>query len=245
MSAIDNCVGCAASPSGAISCQTCAANSYLNTNYTCSPCASSIPNCFSCFNNTVCSQCTLGYSAVAFNGAACSLIITDCQMEYCSKCAPATYCITCTSGYIMINGKCAPISTCSGGKVFDGKNCSCPLFTYQSASACIACTANCILCNTFTCLICTQTYYNSAGICVDCPQNCLSCISSSLCTACINRFSLVNGLCVYFGLTQRGIIQNNNNFITCPPNCKSCTLNTLSKVICIENAVGYVLSLSG
>jgi hypothetical protein len=182
---------------------------------------------------------------MAFNGAACSLITTNCQMEYCEKCAPATYCISCISGYVMKNGKCNPISTCSGGQFFDGKSCTCPLFTYQSASICISCPANCILCNSFTCLACTQTYYISAGICVDCPQNCLSCISSSLCTGCINRFSLIGGQCVFFGLTQRGILQTNNNFISCPPNCKSCTLNKLFKVICIETAVGNALSLSG
>lgn len=145
----------------------------------------------------------------------------------------------------MSNGKCIPISTCPAGQFFDGKGCSCAYFTYQSASTCMTCPSNCILCNSFTCLSCIQTYFISAGICVNCPQNCLSCISGSLCTACINRYSLVNGLCVYFGLIQRGIVESNNNFISCPPSCKSCVLNQYSKIICMELAVGNVLSLTG
>lgn len=144
----------------------------------------------------------------------------NCQ-TYCLNCTSYQNCVSCASGYNLINGYCT--TACPSGTYLTVYlNCSsCP-------SICPSCTSNvsCSSCisgyylfinSTSTYRTCIQTcptgYFADAnsGWCKKCLPTCTVCTATTTCTQCYSNFTLSNGLCIN---------QTTNN---CTTNCQLCS----------------------
>jgi hypothetical protein len=142
---------------------------YANKEGGCSLC---VEPCTKCINKTFCTSCIPG--KFYLNGKC----LNDCPIEYfgkngqclschysCEKCNESDFksCLTCAKGYSFKNGIC--LSNCPSGTYFD------------------ASISQCSLCNTTSCLECTQTNNK----CIKCrPPLVLDSLSFS-CKSCCTR----------------------------------------------------------
>ena len=243
-------VGCLAYNPITFVCISCASNYTWNpAQETCD--LKSIPNCFSAFNASFCSQCNNGY--VQLSGL-CFLQVSWCvsyinQTGLCGQCSPGYYvntlgqcavlppnclqsdptsqCITCINGFRVSKGICLPnIPNCQAFDPFTG--------------ACKQCIP--------------QFYYTSQGQCLPLPAFCTSANPSGGCTSCISGYSLAGTVCVTTIINCMTYNQNNpaycyqcisgyylNAGYSCsilPPNC----LNANSLGVCLACAITYTLS---
>jgi proprotein convertase subtilisin/kexin type 5 len=169
----NNCPGlsnCAACSGG--TCTTCVSgfdiatscadclSGYYPSSTFCVSCTSIRPQCTVCSDSSTCSECIVGYSAISD--------CADCDIGFypnggtCSMCLNAiTNCYDCSSDTVCT-------------QCLDG---------YKSAPG-----------TTGPCTLCDEFYYMSnTNVCTACfldLTNCLTCSSSSVCTACMDGFSL-------------------------------------------------------
>lgn len=144
-------------------------------------------------------------------------------------------CLSCASGYYLLDYAC--ISNCStnGTYVAVGQNC------YSCLSPCSTCTAissnGCITCNhgysffTGMCLSsCPDGYLSNNSICIPCPHNCSSC-KSNVCLSCPSGFYLtLDGQCSTLGFYFANGVQ-----AQCHVNCLTCTDSSFSSCIsCVQ-----------
>jgi proprotein convertase subtilisin/kexin type 5 len=238
----------------------------------CQVCTSS---CLSCVSNTSCSNCAPGTLLIYLNTSTSSSVTQNTSMCVAS-CPLATYpdngqclscpspcnqcslnngqilCLTCVSGYYLLNGKCST---------------TCPSGYYQSASTqtCIACLSNCLTCNNSTgCLTCANSIYTapsctgncSSGLywstttnsCVSCYSTCATCYggSSNQCSSCKN----VSGVAYYLYGSQCLSVCPTGYYSTglfcyqCTvANCQTC-LNGNTVANCSNCTTGYILVYS-
>lgn len=140
--------------------------SYYIFNSLCALCDIS---CYSCYNggNGGCIRCALSYvNSSNFcvqtcpTGTAVVPTTLSCGCDSrCSSCASSNYayCLTCNNASQFVSsGQCVS---------------SCPIGTFFSSSACIACSTGCLNCTINTCLGCQTNWYLYNNLCyTDCKQ---------------------------------------------------------------------------
>lgn len=95
----------------------------MQTDFTCSPVCTS--PCLLCTTAaTVCKSCIVGYY---LNSSTCVTCDTNC-----TACLNATYCLTCKSNFLYLNGTCLP---CSNATVFNPFTLNCE----QCSAYCTSC----------------------------------------------------------------------------------------------------------
>ena len=101
-----------------------------------------------------------------YNGA-CTTCIDPCVTCDSSP----NLCLSCTDSLFLLNNSCLSACPTSG--------------YYTSGSECIACSDNCLSCeSTVTCQVCSDGYYQLDGACyTNCPSN-YPIVINKACTAC-------------------------------------------------------------
>lgn len=168
--------GC--SSADGLNCNNCSSGYYLDASNICKTCFSAIFNCAVCTRATgvSCNICNVGYAISSDN-----LTCDSCPfyLPGCSTCSSKISCISCVNQTLIVNGL-MQCELCSAQKI------------------------GCLLCNTASCLQCSNGYYLlPIASCTPCNTTfpgCIVCPSSTICTQCINTaLVLINNYCISCG----------------------------------------------
>jgi cysteine-rich repeat protein len=190
-------------------CLSCVLGKYLSvTGNLCNTC---MTNCANCTSATPCITCNTYY---IYTGGACQ---PNCSLvTHCSTCnvnSTGINCITCTSGYSVINNTCTSIcgdsiivtpEVCDDGNPNSGDGCS----------------STCQLEPAFACNLAV-----SPTLCTPCSSNCVSCTSNTTCTTCDTYYMILSTACVLncSVVTQCSTCQFNASLPAPGTECLTCT----------------------
>lgn len=131
------------------------------------------------------------------------------MLPSCLVCGNGPVCLSCMSGYYLLNGTCTPCvlpcSSCSSAtKCLSCEN-NTSLYIYSdTANTCLNCNDSnigiswCATCSQnnitlpISCLTCLPGYYLSSPSCLSCIEPCLTCNSSLNCQSCVNNTYVYN-----------------------------------------------------
>lgn len=131
-----------------------------------------------------------------------------CRLPRCLVCGEGPVCLSCSSGYYLVNGICSPCvlpcSTCLSATICLSCENNTSLSIYSdSANTCLTCNDSnigilrCATCSqdsttlSISCLTCLPGYYMS-GSCLSCIDPCLTCTTSLDCLSCVNNKYVYN-----------------------------------------------------
>jgi hypothetical protein len=190
-----------------------------------------------------CYTCILGFY---LQGNLC--ISLNCQTVY-----PNNTCISCLSGYSLVNGVCkASIYKCL--QTDTQGNCLQCMTNFQLTQGhCIANGCSSYSLSSYICLSCSASYYLSGEICVlrVVIPNCYTAVNSTYCSQCANGYVQLNGNCYaqiqfcvsYNPATGSCAICNTGYYLSTqnicvilPNNCLTCNSNG----VCTNCAAGYI-----
>ena len=240
---ITNCLTCSVhTNSTVVYCDACLDGYFINGQI-CDLCSGALTDCLSCSDPFTCTGCASGFFLVA---GACYNVSCAGGVTNCHICDPTntSLCVECDPGFTLSNGTCSAL-VCADTFVFDEttNTCTCPLGTYSTGSACVACAdSNCLSCTASACSSCSNNYYPSGTSCQPCMDNCQVCLSASSCSECDEDYSPdASGACVSLGGGADSTVNANGVFLKCPAGCRVCTVSqgNANLAICTKARKGY------
>ncbi|ELP83904.1 protein serine/threonine kinase, putative [Entamoeba invadens IP1] len=203
--------------------------------------------CTQCISSTgICTRCSDGYTPKLTLSTSCELCTS---IERCLTCSTTERkCITCSSGYYVLNGFCKACSATCGGMcdpiTGDCTGCiSNYVFSKTDSKICETCgdySKECVTCSTDfqrKCVTCSTEYYPDAdGNCVTCSPTCICDSTTGFCTSCQPNYVLQN--------------QKSRTCELCSsfdPNCQTCSSDSSRRCVtcnsgCYINTNYYCVS---
>jgi proprotein convertase subtilisin/kexin type 5 len=224
-----------------------------------------MPNCLSCTNQAVCSDCSWE-KAFDPNGPSCDYC-SD-YVYYCAICYSTNFtCTSCSVGtFIYWGSGQSSCFNCSSNCNYCSNQTGellclfCGSGFYLFDNQCYACASGCSSCmNSSFCLYCLPSYYSSGSQCLSCPSGCLNC-NGTACIACQSSLFSFNNSCISCNVSvancnycyTQGCIScnlgyylvNSSSCQSCSPNCASCSNGTYCENCLVEyyNLEGSCLS---
>lgn len=247
-----HCMSCPTGSHRSFAPNTCACDpGYTNVGVTvCQSCSSLLTGCLTCSSSAACTGCdTVNHYVLSLATNTCYCASGYYFDTIGGNCQPCSYsCLTCD----VLASNC---TTCLAHRSLTTMNtCPCdPGYTETGVAMCPTCLslmAGCLFCSSsIVCTTCDSTnyfqlsatthqcscivgYYYASGTrtCVSCStlsSACTSCFSSSICTNCVNGYSLVAGACH----CPVGKYVSGSLCLLCPSTCTVCTIAGCSSCV--------------
>ncbi len=222
-----NCNLCSASTAG--SCYSCNTNYFVETNYTCGTCSSSIASCSYCFLNSTsaleCTSCALTYyTATADSCALCSVGLANC-VDCDSRGAGSLWCYNCIDTHYISDYTAGTCTICATG-----------------ITNCISCKEDSTQANNVSCYNCGSTTF-SANVAMD---TCVACSTTTNCNACTELLTGTNVTGVnctncntpFYSLVDGSCVTCDNATY----NCATCEEDAAGSFFCSSCNAGYYLN---